>query len=519
MNKEMVIDASDNGVAIALLEDKKLVEIHYEQNNKAFAVGDLYLGKVKKLMPGLNAAFVDVGFEKDAFLHYTDLSPYVRSLIKFTQAARFDTHPEGFDFGNFKNETEILKTGKITDVLNPKPEILVQILKEPISNKGPRLSCELSLPGRFVVLTPFNNFVNVSRKIYSGEERKRLQKIVESIKPKNFGIIVRTAAEGKNTAELHADLTDLTNTWKSIQKNLKGAVPTQRILSEENKTTSIIRDLLNDSFSNIVVNDKEIMGDTKDYISKIAPDKENIVHLYQQEQPIFDNYGITRQVKASFGKTVNMPSGSYLIIEHTEAMHVVDVNSGTRAAEANQEASALKTNLEAAEEIARQLRLRDIGGIIIIDFIDMKLPDNRKELFDAMTKFMGNDRARHTVLPISKFGLMQITRQRLRPEIKITTTEVCPTCNGTGKIEASILITDEIEKDLNFLINQGHKKLTLVSHPMMLAYLKHGKLFNTLQWKWYRKYKLWLKVRANNDYPITKYTFIDRNTDEEIKLN
>lgn len=518
MNKEMVIEASDNGVAIALLEDKKLVELHYEQSNTAFAVGDLYLGKVKKLMPGLNAAFVDVGYEKDAFLHYTDLSPYVRSLIKFTHAARFDTNPNGFDFGNFKNEPEILKTGKITEVFNPKPEILVQILKEPISSKGPRLSCELSLPGRFVVLTPFNNFVSVSRKIHSAEERKRLQKIVESIKPKNFGVIVRTAAEGKNTAELHADLTDLATTWQNIQNNLKGAVPTQRILSEQAKTTSILRDLLNDSFSKVVVNDKGIVNETKDYIARIAPEKEDIVQFYHHNQPIFDNYGITRQVKASFGKTVNMNSGAYLIIEHTEAMHVIDVNSGTRAADSNQEESALKTNLEAAEEIARQLRLRDIGGIIIVDFIDLKHPDNRKTLLEAMANFMKNDRARHTVLPISKFGLMQITRQRLRPEINITTTEVCPTCKGTGKIEASILITDEVEKDLNYLINQGHKKLTLVCHPMLQSYIKYGGLFRSLQWKWYRKHNVWLKIKPNNDYPITKYTFVDRNTDDEIKL-
>lgn len=518
MNKEMVIEASDNGVAIALLEDKKLVELHYEQSNTAFAVGDLYLGKVKKLMPGLNAAFVDVGYEKDAFLHYTDLSPYVRSLIKFTHAARFDTNPNGFDFGNFKNEPEILKTGKITEVLNPKPEILVQILKEPISSKGPRLSCELSLPGRFVVLTPFNNFVSVSRKIHSAEERKRLQKIVESIKPKNFGVIVRTAAEGKNTAELHADLTDLATTWQNIQTNLKGAVPTQRILSEQTKTTSILRDLLNDSFSKVVVNDKAIVNETKDYIARIAPEKEDIVQFYHHNQPIFDNYGITRQVKSSFGKTVNMNSGAYLIIEHTEAMHVIDVNSGTRAADSNQEESALKTNLEAAEEIARQLRLRDIGGIIIVDFIDLKHPDNRKTLLEAMSEFMKNDRARHTVLPISKFGLMQITRQRLRPEINITTTEVCPTCKGTGKIEASILITDEVEKDLIYLINQGHKKLALVCHPMLQSYIKYGGLFRSLQWKWYRQHNVWLKIKPNNDYPITKYTFVDRNTDDEIKL-
>ena len=262
----MIINASADGVEIALLEDKKLVELHYEHNNSAFAVGDLYLGKVKKLMPGLNAAFVDVGFEKDAFLHYTDLSPYIKSLLKFTQQSIKSNDPDGFDFGKFQNEQEILKTGKITDVLNQKPEIVVQILKEPISSKGPRLSCELSFPGRFVVLTPFNNFVSVSRKIHSGEERKRLQKIVESIKPKNFGVIVRTAAEGKNTAELHADLMDLAEQWRSIQLNLKDAKPPKRIMSEQAKTTSILRDLLNESFQRIVVNEKGILSLTEKFL-------------------------------------------------------------------------------------------------------------------------------------------------------------------------------------------------------------------------------------------------------------
>lgn len=518
MNKEMIINASADGVEIALLEDKKLVELHYEHNNSAFAVGDLYLGKVKKLMPGLNAAFVDVGYEKDAFLHYTDLSPYIKSLLKFTQTAIKDTNPEGFDFGKFQNEQEILKTGKITDVLNQKPEIVVQILKEPISSKGPRLSCELSFPGRFVVLTPFNNFVSVSRKIHSGEERKRLQKIVESIKPKNFGVIVRTAAEGKNTAELHADLMDLANQWKAIQQNLKDAKPPKRIMSEQAKTTSILRDLLNESFQRIVVNEKGILQETKDYVSRIAPEKQEIINLYHNGQPIFDHYGITRQVKAAFGKTVNLNSGAYLIIEHTEAMHVIDVNSGTRAADGNQEESALKTNLEAAEEIARQLRLRDIGGIIIIDFIDMKLPDNKRKLFEAMSDLMVNDRARHTILPISKFGLMQITRQRLRPEIHISTAEVCPSCKGTGKIGPSILITDEVQKDFQYLINQGHRKLKLSAHPMLIAYLKEKGFWRSMQWKWYRKHGVWLELQVDNNYQLTEYYFFDKKTDEVIKL-
>ena len=413
MNKELIINVNAQGVEIALLEDKKLVELHNEKSNARFAVGDLYLGKVKKLIPGLNAAFVEVGFEKDAFLHYTDLSPYIKSLLKFTQFSMNDKSEKGLDFSKFTVEPEILKTGKISEVMNGKPSVLVQILKEPIAAKGPRLSCEISLPGRFVVLTPFNDVVAVSRKIHSGEERKRLQKLIEAIKPKNFGVIVRTAAEGKKTAELHEDLATLTATWATIQQNLKGAVAPAKILSEQTKTTSILRDLLNADFNRIVINDKTLYSDTKSYIQRIAPEKEEIVSYYGNGSTIFDTYGITKQVKSAFGKTVNLDSGAYIIIEHTEALHVIDVNSGYKSVGSNQEQNALETNLEAAEEIARQLRLRDLGGIIVVDFIDMKLPENKRKLHDKMEECLSQDRAKHTILPISKFGIMQITRQRM----------------------------------------------------------------------------------------------------------
>ncbi|MGN7719422.1 Rne/Rng family ribonuclease [Chitinophaga sp. 22620] len=515
MNKELIINAAPSGVEIALLEDKKLVELHHESGNPNFAVGDLYLGKVKKLIPGLNAAFVDVGFEKDAFLHYTDLSPYIRSLLKFTQQSISDKS-ESFDFGKFKNEPEIIKTGKITEVLGGKPNILVQILKEPISSKGPRLSCEISLPGRFIVITPFNNIVAVSKKIHSSEERKRLQKIVEAIKPPNFGVIVRTAAEGKKTAELHEDLTTLVNTWKTIQENLRNGQAPQKILSEQTKTTSILRDLLNESFNRIVINDKNIYTDTKTYIQKIAPEKQDIVTYYHNGAPIFDHFGVTRQVKASFGKTVNLDSGVYLIIEATEALHVIDVNSGYKSSSNNQEQNALASNLEAAAEIARQLRLRDLGGIIIIDFIDMKLPENKKTVYEAMERFMAPDRAKHTILPISKFGLMQITRQRVKPEITISVAEDCPACKGTGKIGASMLIVEDIEKNLLYLLNHQHKGLTIRMHPILYAFLTKGWL-RSRQWKWYFAHKKWIKLRADSNYHLTEYHFFDAN-DEEIKL-
>lgn len=516
MNKELIINAAPSGVEIALLEDKKLVELHNEKADASFAVGDLYLGKVKKLIPGLNAAFIDVGFEKDAFLHYTDLSPYARSLLKFTAQCISDKSPDVFDFAKFNVEPEIIKTGKINEVLSGKPNILVQILKEPIAAKGPRLSCEISLPGRFVVITPFNDVVAVSKKIHSSDERKRLQKIIESIKVKNFGVIVRTAAEGKNTAELHDDLLALVETWKTIQKNLKGAQPPAKILSEQDKTTSMLRDLLNEDFNRIIINDKNIYSDVKSYIQKIAPHKAEIVTLHNNGMTIFEQYGINKQVKSSFGKTVNLHSGAYLIIEHTEALHVIDVNSGYKSVSNNQEENALETNLEAAEEIARQLRLRDIGGIIVVDFIDMKLPENKKKLQEAMEKFMLGDRAKHAVLPISKFGLMQITRQRMRPEVNINTSEICPSCNGTGKVTSTFLLEDEIEKRLYYLVTHQHKNLTIVVHPIVHSHLTKG-LLNSTRRKWQRKLKTPIKIKANGDYNFTEFRFFDAN-DEEIKF-
>jgi ribonuclease G len=376
------------------------------------------------------------------------------------------------------------------------------------------------LPGRFLVMTPFNDAVAVSRKIHSAEERKRLQRIVEAIKPKNMGIIVRTAAEGKNTAELHGDILDMVKAWNSIQEGLHNAKPPQKILGEKSKTTSILRDLLNDSFQNIAVNDKRLADETRGYIARIAPEKAGIVQYLNGGQPLFDQFGITKQVKAAFGKTVNLASGAYLIIEHTEAMHVIDVNSGTRGGEKDQEANALQTNLDAVGEIARQLRLRDLGGIVVIDFIDMRLPENRKILSDAVETAMASDRARHTILPISKFGLMQITRQRLRPEINISTTEVCPACKGTGTVSSSLLLTDDIEKDLKYLVNQGHREMDLVVHPILAAYLakKNGLLAKSLVGKWNGELGTKLKLKEDAALALTQYQFYDRKTEDVIKL-
>jgi len=515
VNKELIINSSPDGFDIALLEDKYLTELHQDRNSNQFTVGDIYLGKIKKVMPGLNAAFIEVGHEKDAFLHYTDLSPDIRSVMKFAgQCVAGNVTPEQM-LSTFDMQKEIVKTGNIKDVLQNKNSLLVQILKEPISTKGPRLTCEISLAGRFLVLVPFNDSVGVSKKIDSAEERRRLKTLVESLKPKNFGVIIRTVAAGKNAAELHQDLLQLQNKWQEMMRNLKGAVPVTKVLSEMNKTTGILRDLLSPQFNKIVTNDVKLAKEVEDYITQIAPEKKDIVQRYTGTVPLFDHYGITKQIKASFGKTVNMPNGSYIIIEKTEACHVIDVNSGHRSTmDGNQEGNALKVNMEAAEEIGRQLRLRDLGGIIVIDFIDMKNQENKKILQIRMKEIMDSDRATHTILPLSKFNLMQITRERVRPEINIATAESCPTCGGTGEITSSLLLLDEIESDLTHLLTT-HAKLNLYCHPIVGAYLRKG--FPSLRTKWLFKHKKWISINPSETLGITDYKFFDVN-DEEIKL-
>lgn len=516
VEKDLIINASPTQVEIALLEDGKLVELHNQKTNNNFSVGDIFLGSIRRLMPGLNAAFVDIGHKKDAFLHYTDLGPKLNSLLKYTQdsiSGKQQTHL----LDNFTIQQEIVKTGKIDQVLQKKQPVLIQILKEPISTKGPRLSCELTIPGRYLVLTPFNNVVAVSKKIANAEERKRLQLLVESIRPKNFGVIVRTAAEGKKVADLHEELLLMVQKWEGIFQQLNKAKPPVKLLSELDKTSSILRDILNDSFSKIVVNDKNLYQNIKSYLTAIAPEQIKIVSLHKPQKPIFEVYGVSKQIKSTFGKTATMASGAYLVIESTEAMHVIDVNSGHKMGSKNQEDAVLKVNLEAAEEIARQLRLRDIGGIIIIDFIDMKNNEHRKELIQQMKDFMKKDRAQHTILPLSKFGLMQITRQRVRPEVRINTAEVCPTCEGSGKINPTVLLSDDIERDLVFILQSRPKsKIKISVHPFVEAFLKKG--FPSLQHKWWMKHQKWIAIKAVSDIPVNKYIFYDEN-DDEIRLN
>jgi len=512
MNKELIIRKDDDAVDFALLKDGKLIELHKEEGKgNDFSVGDIFIAKIRKPVPGLNAAFVNVGFEKDAFLHYHDLGPALLSYLKFIKLVSAGKIKD-FSLKNFQFEKEIDKDGTIADVLSANQSILVQVVKEPISTKGPRISSELSLAGRFVVLVPFSDRVSISQKIEEKGEKDRLKKLVQSIKPKGFGVIVRTVAEGKNTAELEKDLQNLLDRWTAMCKKLPTAHHPSKVLGELNRASSILRDVFNDTFSGIYIDDEELFNETKDYVQGIAPSKQSIVKFYQSnDTPIFEKYNIERQIKTSFGRTVSMSKGAYLIIEHTEALHVIDVNSGNRSNKAtNQEDTAMEVNMIAAAEIARQLRLRDMGGIIVVDFIDMSNPENRKVLFDFLREEMSDDKAKHKILPPSKFGLVQITRQRVRPEVNIKTREEDPN-NIEGEIEAPILIIDKITSDLERIL-KIHKNVVLNVHPFVAAYLSKG--FPSLRSKWFFEYKKWVKIIPRDAYTYLEYHFYDKKGNE-----
>jgi ribonuclease G len=515
VSSELLIDVSPFEIVYAFIEDKRLVELTREKSGSKFAVGDIYLGKVKKIMPGLNAAFIDVGYEKDAFLHYLDMGPQFATLNKFVQNT-LSRKGRIINFTKIHPEPDIDKNGKVTNLLRPGQSILVQVAKEPISTKGPRLTSELSVAGRFMVLVPFGDKVSVSQKINTVEERNRLKKLIQSIKPRGYGVIVRTASEGKMVAELDQELTRLVTKWETIVPKLKKVTPPGLVLGELSRTSALLRDIYSPDFSSIIVNDFSAYEEVSEFIAGIAPEKKKTVKFYDKRLPMFDFFGLDKQVKALFGKTVTFKSGAYLIIEHTEAFHVIDVNSGNRSkAGNNQETNALEVNLSACEEIARQLRLRDLGGIIVVDFIDMHELENRQKVYLKMKEVMAVDRTKHHILPLSKFCLMQITRQRVRPEEHIDTTEACPACRGTGKITPTILFTDEIDSKVDYIFTElNHKKITIQVHPFVEAFLKKGLLSIHRVWAW--KYLKKIDVVGLENMPLLEARFFDRNMEEIV---
>lgn len=513
MTSEIIIDAKEKEVSIALLEDKNLVEFQSEPRQQSFTVGNVYCAKVKKIMPGLNACFVDVGYEREAFLHYLDLGLQFSSFEKYQKQVTSD-HKNLYPFANATRLPDLPKEGSIASYLSVGQEVMVQIVKEPINTKGPRITCDLSFAGRFLVLVPFGQKVSVSSKIKSNEERTRLKQMVQKLKPKNFGVIVRTVAEGLQGDEISNELQTLVRRFEEMMTKVQKTTQRPQLIFEEtSRSVAMLRDLFNPTYENIYVNDDEVFDEVRSYVSLIAPDRVHIVKKYTGQVPIFDNFNVTKQIKSSFGKIVNYKHGAYLVIEHTEAMHVVDVNSGNRARGVNgQEANALDVNLGAADELARQLRLRDMGGIIIVDFIDMNLPEDRQLLYERMCKNMQADRARHNILPLSKFGLMQITRQRVRPAMDVVVDEVCPTCGGTGKIRSSIMFVDALENKISNAIKVLNiKSLSLYVHPYVAAYINKG--IWSIKRRWQLKYGFGVKVIPSQKLGMLQYEFYDKNGD------
>ena len=507
--KDLIVDVNSTEVSIALMENHRLIELNKESSlGHSFSVGDVYLGKVKKILPALNAAFVDIGDEKEAFVHYLDLGLYFEAFDEFVKRINPNTDANGI-YKHIKPDHILAKEGRIENVLTPGQMIIVQIVKEPISTKGSRLTAEISLAGRNIVLLPFAEKVSVSQKITSKEEKKRLETLVKSILPKNYGAIIRTAAEGKNAAILDAELMSLIEKWENSWKKLAKNKGVQLLFTEYSKTTTILRDLLNDSFTNIYVNNETIYEETRKYISLISPEQEKIVKFYKDKTPIFDHFEVTRQIKSSFGKVVPIKQGAYLVIEHTEALHVIDVNSGIRSKNKEQEQNTFDINCYAAEEIARQLRLRDMGGIVIVDFIDMESNEHRNALYKLMTELMESDRAKHNVLPLTKFGLMQITRQRVRPATEINTQEVCPVCNGTGKIQSSVVIDEAIERRLSFYVTEKKmSRFILKVSPILGAYLTRG-VFSSILKRWQKKYGCKIQLQEVTDFTVLQNEFYD----------
>ena len=514
MRSELIVDAQPKEVSIALLEEGRLVSLQKEATDIAYAVGDIYLAKVKKLMPGLNAAFINVGYEKDAFLHYLDLGSQFSTYSSFIKQALDKKQSDIPDISKMTPLPDINKQGSISDVLTPGEELLVQIVKEPISSKGPRLTTELTLTGRYMVLIPFSDKVSISQKIKTSEEKMRLKQLIESIRPKNFGVIIRTSAEGKRVAELIHEMKTLVRYWNETIAKARTATAPALVFQEESRIVGVLRDIFNPDFEAIHVNNPEVYEQIANYVNLIAPERKEIVKLYTKDEPIFDHFSITKQIKSSFGKTVSFRSGAYIIIEHTEALHVIDVNSGNRSKGASdQESNALEVNLRAADEIARQLRLRDMGGIIVIDFIDMAKAEHRQQLYDHMRQVMQGDRARHNILPLSKFGLMQITRQRVRPALDIVTTEQCPSCSGKGQVQPSLLFTDTLKDKLHYLIDDLKvKDFIMYVHPFVDAYLKKG-LLSTYR-KWRMEMGRCFRILPDQSLAYLEYRVLDKNRNE-----
>ncbi|HAV23058.1 MAG: ribonuclease G [Ignavibacteria bacterium RIFCSPLOWO2_02_FULL_55_14] len=538
MRKEIIINSTANEHRVAIIEDGRLAELFVESPGKERNVGDVYLGRVAKVMPGIRAAFVDIGMSQDAFLHFSDIG----SLEDFN--AMFDDDDEDEEEGNGgtahhvptngdgsaeqpKSEVAVATAGEQRDSyrrreerrpevnLQRGQEILVQITKEPQGKKGVRVRSAISLPGRFLVLIPFDGKVGVSKKLNNFKEKRRLRKTVRGMLPSGYGAIIRTVAEGKSDELLKTDLENLIAQWENIEKSVKNAKAPSLIYKDMDTTSSVIRDLFQEAVERIVLDDKKLFKEIRAYVVSSSPDMADRVELYKDRIPVFDKYGVEKDIQTLFNKKVWLKSGGYLYIEKTEAMTVIDVNSGRYAAKREQELNSLKTDLEAAREVCRQLRLRDIGGLVVIDFIDLDDERNRKKVYDEMKKEMKRDRAKVTVLPMTEFGLVQITRQRIRQTVSMSFSEACPTCGGTGMVQSKNTTINEIERWIRrFSTERKGWRVELRVNPSIAEHLTHGTISRLT--KIQIKFLVKVKLIADQNIASDDFKFFSARDNKDI---
>ena len=537
MRKEIIINSTANEHRVAIIEDGRLAELFVESPGKERNVGDVYLGRVAKVMPGIRAAFVDIGMSQDAFLHFSDIG----SLEDFNAMFDDDEDEEEGNGGTAhhvptngdgsaeqpKSEVAVATAGEQRDSyrrreerrpevnLQRGQEILVQITKEPQGKKGVRVRSAISLPGRFLVLIPFDGKVGVSKKLNNFKEKRRLRKTVRGMLPSGYGAIIRTVAEGKSDELLKTDLENLIAQWENIEKSVKNAKAPSLIYKDMDTTSSVIRDLFQEAVERIVLDDKKLFKEIRAYVVSSSPDMADRVELYKDRIPVFDKYGVEKDIQTLFNKKVWLKSGGYLYIEKTEAMTVIDVNSGRYAAKREQELNSLKTDLEAAREVCRQLRLRDIGGLVVIDFIDLDDERNRKKVYDEMKKEMKRDRAKVTVLPMTEFGLVQITRQRIRQTVSMSFSEACPTCGGTGMVQSKNTTINEIERWIRrFSTERKGWRVELRVNPSIAEHLTHGTISRLT--KIQIKFLVKVKLIADQNIASDDFKFFSARDNKDI---
>lgn len=533
MKKDIIINSTANEHRIAILEDGRLAELFVEAPGRERMVGDIYFGRVAKVMHGIRAAFIDVGLQQDAFLHFSDIGS---TLSEYN--ALFDDDDSDDEESVIPKSTPAPENGngngggavaapptvqQRSETRRTRPEInlqkgqeiLVQITKEPVGKKGVRVTSEIALPGRFLVLLPFDGKVGVSKKVTNFKERRRLRKLVRSLIPESFGAIIRTVAEGRSEEQIKTDLEELVRVWRNIEKTVKSEKAPALVHKDMNTTSSVIRDLFSDNVERVVMDDKKLFKEVRSYVQSLSPEMLKKIELFKDREPIFDKHGIEKDIQTMMSRKVWLKSGGYIYIEKTEAMTVIDVNSGRYAANRDQEQNSLRTDLESAREVCRQLRLRDIGGIIVIDFIDLEDEKNKKKIYDEMKKELRKDRAKVTVLPMTEFGLVQITRQRIRQNVQLSFTESCPTCAGTGLVQSKTTTINEIERWIRrFKSGSREFRLQLKVNPAIAEFLSKGTISRLTKVMF--KFFVRIKLVPDSSVPMDEFRFISVKQGKDI---